>query len=186
MSKCRGVSLNIIFIIDILLFLILFYSLYTDLRYGKIYNFITMPAIGAGLVLNAFSNPGGHISGLLTSFAAAAGAFVFFIIPYKLGALGGGDVKLMMAIGALKGHIFLFYAVISIGLVSFVVSLFVFFMQLFKDRKFSGVMQILVSFYYRNIEVSGDELKPALKKNLKFGISIFFGTVIAFFYLLKR
>lgn len=178
--------MNIVHFIDILLFIILFYSLYTDLRFGKIFNFVTLPAVGAGLVLNSLSDPAGHLHGLASSFAAAAGAFIFFIIPFTLGALGGGDVKLMMAIGALKGHIFLFYAVIAIGLVSFILSLFVFFMQLFKDKKFGGIMQIIISFYYRNVEVVGDELKPILKKNLKFGISIFFGTIIAYIYLLKR
>jgi len=178
--------LNLTYLIDIFLLIILTYSLYTDLKYGKIYNYITVPAIAAGIAFSAINNAGGVFTGLFDSSAAAAAAFIFFIIPYMMGALGGGDVKLMMSIGALKGCAFLFYAIIFIGLVSFVLSLFVFIMQVFKDHKFSGTLNILISFYHKNVLVSGDELKPILKKNLKFGISIFFGTVIAYVYLLNK
>lgn len=171
---------------DFILSVILLYSLYTDLRFGKIYNFITLPAILAGFVLNSFSNPGGHLAGLYDSLAAVLIAYAFFIVPFFLGALGGGDVKLMMAIGALKGCVFLFYSILSIGLVSFVLSLFVFIMQVFKDHKFSGTLNILISFYHKNVLVGGDEFKPILKKNLKFGISIFLGTIIAYVYMLKK
>lgn len=175
-----------IYLIDIYLFTILIYSLYTDLKYGKIYNYITIPAIAAGLAINAFINAGGALAGIFDSAAAVVIAFVFFIIPYLMGALGGGDVKLMMAIGALKGYIFLAFSILAIGLVSFALSLFVFAMQMFKDYKFSGMLNILAGFYHKNILVGGDELKPILKKNLKFGISIFFGTIIAYFYLLNK
>ncbi len=178
--------MNSSYFIDIFLFTILTYSLYTDLKYGKIYNFITIPSIAAGLVLNAHVNANGALAGIYNGSAAVLIAFVFFIIPYMMGALGGGDVKLMMAIGALKGYIFLAVSILAIGLVSLALSLFVFMMQLFKDYKFSGMLNILAGFYHKNILVGGDELKPILKKNLKFGISIFFGTIIAYIYLLNK
>jgi len=142
--------------------------------------------MGAGVVLNALTNKAGVPAGLYDSLTAALIAYVFFIIPFFLGALGGGDVKLMMAIGALKGCVFLLYSIISIGLVSFVLSLFVFIMQIFKDHKFSGTLNILISFYHQNVLVGEDEFKPILKKNLKFGISIFLGTIIAYLYMLKK
>ncbi len=175
--------MNLVYFIDAYLFIILSYSLYTDLKYGKIYNFITFPSIAAGLIFNAIINPAGMTAGLLDSLAGLAGTFIFFILPYIFGALGGGDVKLTMAIGALKGYYFTACAILFIGLVSFALSLFVFAMQLLKDRKFSGILDIIIGFYFKNILVSGDELKPILKKNLKFGISIFFGTIIAYLYL---
>jgi len=171
---------------DFTLSVALLYSLYTDLKYGKIYNLITLPVIAAGFVFNFFSNPDGHLAGLYDSLAAVLIAYAFFIVPFFLGALGGGDVKLMMAIGALKGCVFLFYSIISIGLVSFALSLLVFMMHIFKDHKFSGTLNILISFYHKNVLVGGDELRPILKKNLKFGISIFLGTIIAYVYMLKK
>lgn len=178
--------MNSSYLIDIFLFTILTYSLHTDLKYGKIYNFITIPSIAAGLSLNALISTDGALAGIYNGSAAVLIAFVFFIIPYMIGALGGGDVKLMMAIGALKGYYFLAISILSIGLVSFALSLFVFMMQMFKDYKFSGMMNIIAGFYHKNILVDGDELKPILKKNLKFGISIFFGTIIAYVYLLNK
>ena len=51
-----------------ILFCILVYCAYTDVRKRKIYNYITVPGIAAGLLLNAWLYPDGGLS------SAAAGA----------------------------------------------------------------------------------------------------------------
>jgi len=172
-----------IIFIDSLLFFIISISLYTDLKSGKIYNCFTLPSIIAGFILNMLLNPANRFAGLSNSFLGFAIAFAFFIIPYVFGALGAGDVKLLMAIGALKGYSFIIYTTIATGLVSFILALLVFIMEAAKSYKFRGLLNIIVSFYYKNVLVTKDELQPILKKNLKFGISIFFGTIIAYFYM---
>lgn len=172
--------------IDIILFTILVISLVTDLRSGKIYNTVTMPSIIAGICLNAIASPGGAFVGFLNSFYGIALAIAVFILPYFIGALGAGDVKLLMAIGALKGHIFMFYAILAIGLVSFLLSAMVFAMDLMKNYKFSGILNMAVIYFNNRVMVSDDELKPLLKRNLKFGVSIAFGTIFAYIYLKSR
>lgn len=70
----------------------------TDLRDLRIPNRLTIPALIAGLVLNAVL--GGLSSLLLASVGAVVGLFVFGV-PAAFGLIGMGDVKLAIALGAL-------------------------------------------------------------------------------------
>lgn len=75
----------------------------TDLWRGLIYNWVSLPAAGLGLVLAAWQGgwPGLGVAG----FGLLLGGGLF-LPPYLLGAVGGGDVKLMAAVGALAGPAF--------------------------------------------------------------------------------
>lgn len=75
-------------------------AVYTDWRWRRIYNWLTLPALGVGLVLSAVFS-GGH--GLLMSLAGAGTAFAIFLLLFLFGGMGGGDLKLMTAIGAWLG-----------------------------------------------------------------------------------
>lgn len=84
-----------------------------DLRERRIPNLLTGPAIVAGLVLHACV---GHWSGLaysaLGGLIAGGIALVFFVA----GGMGGGDVKLMTAIGCIAGIFSLHVLLISIAI----------------------------------------------------------------------
>jgi len=72
-----------------------------DMLYRRIPNWLTIGGVVAGLALNTFIYrgwPGFHMSLL-----GAGVGFAAYFIPYKLRAMGAGDVKLMAAIGALVG-----------------------------------------------------------------------------------
>lgn len=75
-------------------------SLYTDLKLGKIYNKLTAPCMVAGLALNYFSF---GIRGLLWSIEGMGLILLLFFVFAPLAGLGGGDTKLLMAVGALVG-----------------------------------------------------------------------------------
>jgi prepilin peptidase CpaA len=68
-----------------------------DLLWRKIPRQFTMAAFVAGLTFHAIY--GGFLSALLASFVAAVIAIVFF----RVGAIGGGDVKLIICLGAILG-----------------------------------------------------------------------------------
>lgn len=80
-------------------------AVYTDLRYGKIYNFMTIPAVTLGMALNvALHGP----SGLGIALGGIGVALAAWVAGMALGGrLGGGDVKLLAAVGALCGARFL-------------------------------------------------------------------------------
>jgi prepilin peptidase CpaA len=71
-----------------------------DLRSRQIPNWLTLSGVCAGLLLN------GYVSGLPGVGKSLAGIFVGFgvyFVLYRLRAIGGGDVKLMAAVGAIVG-----------------------------------------------------------------------------------
>lgn len=82
----------------------------TDVRTGKVPNWLTVPALLVGLGLNVgFLGVGG----LKASLAGTAiGISIWFVMPIIGTPLGGGDVKLLAAIGALRGPHFLLYVLV--------------------------------------------------------------------------
>ena len=78
----------------------------TDLRCRRIPNALTVPAFVAGILLNGWLQGS---DGLLNR--AAGGVLVLgLLVPlFLVRGMGAGDVKLMAAIGALKGPEFVFF-----------------------------------------------------------------------------
>lgn len=72
----------------------------TDLLVGRIFNWLTLPAVLLGFAL-AFQVGGLH--GLAVSVIGALAGLALYGPLFALGMLGGGDVKLLMALGALGG-----------------------------------------------------------------------------------
>ena len=78
----------------------------TDLRARRIPNVLTFSVLGLGFVLNAIAYRG---DGLLLSAQGAILGLAIMLPFHVLRGLGAGDVKLMAAIGALKGPEFVIY-----------------------------------------------------------------------------
>ncbi|MGE5605092.1 MAG: prepilin peptidase [Bacteroidota bacterium] len=81
-----------------------------DIKYRKIPNWLTFPAMLTGVILNLIFNfKSWHLSllGLLVGL-------LILLIPFILGGIGAGDVKLLMALGAFLGV----KKIISVGLCS--------------------------------------------------------------------
>ena len=78
---------------------------YTDLRWTKIYNAATAPVIAAGLLLNALWGSDVGLLGAVEGVALALG--LFMLSQVCGGCMGGGDIKLLAAIGAVGGARFL-------------------------------------------------------------------------------
>jgi prepilin peptidase CpaA len=72
----------------------------TDLRAFKVHNLLTVPLLITGFVYHAAS---GGPPALANSLLGAAFSFCILFMFYLLGGMGGGDVKLMMAVGAWLG-----------------------------------------------------------------------------------
>lgn len=79
---------------------------FTDARWGKVYNVVTYPSALLGIGLSFYLSPPTPIMSLLGLIAG----LTFFGFVRRISGMGAGDVKLMAAIGALKGLPFLLYA----------------------------------------------------------------------------
>jgi prepilin peptidase CpaA len=74
----------------------------TDLWRGKIYNAVTYPAMALGVVLSIWQH---GVSGIYFALGGFAVGFFPAFVLFALGGMGGGDVKLLGAIGAIAGAV---------------------------------------------------------------------------------
>jgi prepilin peptidase CpaA len=78
----------------------LFIAVERDVHCQRIPNWLTFPACAAALLHGAFL---GGPAGALDAALGAGAAFALLVLPYAVGALGAGDVKAAMALGAAFG-----------------------------------------------------------------------------------
>jgi prepilin peptidase CpaA len=105
---------NIGLLTDILLMVLILSAAITDFLKKRIYNFQTYPTMMAGLFLGFLF--GGWKGGLASAAGLGAGIAILFVF-FMVGGLGAGDVKLLGAIGALKGAQFVIWTMFYTGLV---------------------------------------------------------------------
>ncbi|WP_066387117.1 A24 family peptidase [Neobacillus mesonae] len=157
----------------ILLLIVLFISLYTDLKSRKILNIVTLPTILFGIVYNIY-NMG--MEGFLFGGKGFLVGIGLLLIPYLLGGMGAGDVKLMTAIGTLMGVNFVFYSFIYTALIGGAIAI----VLIIKQR---GCINSMKSFFYSVIFLRsnlGSILIPKEKHSsisFPYGIAIVLGTL---------
>jgi len=78
----------------------LVFAVASDLRFHRIPNWLTLPALLAALLISPWA---GGTSGPLQAAAGAALGLALLVGPYALGGMGAGDVKALMALGAWLG-----------------------------------------------------------------------------------
>jgi prepilin peptidase CpaA len=80
--------------------LFLFLAIAHDVHQQRIPNWITAPAFGAAVAFGAWV---GGTDGALHALLGAGAAFALLVLPYSVGAVGAGDVKAAMVLGAAFG-----------------------------------------------------------------------------------
>lgn len=172
-------KINPAFLINLVTAAIVVISVYTDLRQRKIYNVIVVPGVLAGLVLHAVS---GGSAGLLLSLKGLGLGFGLLLIPFMLGGFGAGDVKLLGAIGALKGAVFVFKVFLAAGLTGGVLAILVLVKQ---KRLLSTLKRLWFSLYVFLGSVFKVNTLKSLDKaeyheSLPYGLAIGIGTIVSY------
>ena len=106
----------------IIIGLVLVISVITDFQDRKILNIVTLPAILGGCMYHFYT------AGLEGFYFSGQGFLVglgLLIIPFLMGGIGAGDVKLLAAVGAWKGTFFIFYTGIYAGILGGLIALFI-------------------------------------------------------------
>lgn len=88
---------------------------FIDVLQYRIYNVFTYPLLLAGLV---YHGAVGGAGGLVDSLLGTLFGFAILIPLYMLGGMGGGDIKLMAAIGAWLGLLLTFFVFLASALVA--------------------------------------------------------------------
>jgi len=160
------------------LVLVLLIAVITDLRSHRIYNWLTFPAMGLGLLLNLVM---GGLPGLLSSLAGAGLAAVVFLLLYLFAKMGAGDLKLMVAIGAWLGYPLIVVVMIDVALAGGIIAL------LFALR-YGALWSVLRNLYYFLLAMFTPGAKPesVLSKSalppFPYGVAIAAGTLCAMLY----
>lgn len=150
-----------------------------DLTTRKIPNFITLPALVFGFILNLYYCGS---AGLRTAFIGFAAGILFLIIPFALGGMGAGDVKLLAAVGALNGAGFTLYTFVYGAAVGGVMALV---LVIFRRKIFPALLGISEVFRTAPSHIFNRKTPelgvPAVSGlTIPYGAAIFCGTLAAY------
>jgi len=162
-------------IINIVLTGMLLAAVYTDIRFGKIFNKLTLPCIGLGLLLNflkgGWADLGFSLQGIGLALVVTAA-----LIVLMGGGFGGGDIKLLAAIGALRGWQFLLWTTLYTALISGALTI----IFLIKRGIFTYTAKNLaINVLHRSMGTSQDIAAGSRGGKLPYSIAIALGTSIA-------
>ena len=147
-----------------------------DLRHHRIPNLLTYPAMCAGLLLAAIGGGmtafGNHLLGLL------AGGLPLFIL-FLGRTLGGGDVKLMAAVGALVGFPAVLNALIAAILVGGLCAALI---LIWQGRLIPMLRYSWATVWHRaGVLAQAPPPLPPHSDSFPFGVAIAIGTCLAVF-----
>jgi prepilin peptidase CpaA len=149
-------------------------SAYWDIRFRKIPNWATLPGIVLGLGLNGIVSGWGGMKASSLGFLIGFGALlVLFILSW----MGGGDVKLMAAVGALKGYPFVVSALFYSLIVGVVLGVIMLIWNRKTLRTFTNMFYVVGSRL--SPLVPKRDINPAETQKIPFGLAIVLGTVWA-------
>lgn len=109
-----------IFIIRVVLLLVaVTLAAYTDHKTGYIYDWISLPLIAIGLIINIFTF---SFKSLILIVLIGLGIYIFGYFAYYFGKIGGGDIKLFIGIHMilpyLNNQLLIFWVIIVSSLLS--------------------------------------------------------------------
>ena len=162
---------------NLILVIILIICVITDIKERKIYNKVLFPSLILTLITHLLL---GGWSNLYTSFMGFFIGLFILIIPYFLGGIGAGDVKLLALIGALKGPSFVFYTAIYMAIAGGIIA---FILLLYQKRLHSTLTSFLHYFHSlkHGVKIHLPSNNDTLTNTYPYGIAIAIGAVFALF-----
>ncbi|MBI9092430.1 MAG: prepilin peptidase [Desulfobacterium sp.] len=147
-------------------------AVYTDLLWRKIPNWLTMPFILLGFWLNGVQLGAGP--GVVFAFKGLVAGLLFLMAPFLLGGAGGGDVKLLGAIGAIVGGYVVYWIFLYGAMAGGVVSLFML-LRKSKMASVAGVFEDLKLLVFHLAPGLADQKKE--RECIPYSVPIFAGYI---------
>lgn len=101
-------------LVDTFLLVMLFIAVIYDLKIRRIPNLLIVSALAFAMLYHVYLE--GYPAGLYSSLLGFVTGISLLIIPFIMGGMGAGDVKLLGVVGALKGYSFVFYSFLWMAL----------------------------------------------------------------------
>lgn len=165
---------------DYLIILMMVICIYTDIKGRRIYNKALIPFLAAGFAANLLA---GGWPGLLESSKGLLVGLGLLLIPFAMGGIGGGDVKLLAVIGAIKGPSFALSTFLAGAMAGGVMALALLIWHRRLLATLSGCLatasNLLIRYgvTFRKVAARDEEAKPL---HLPYSLAI--GTGVAFSY----
>lgn len=145
-----------------------------DIKIRKIPNWLTFSMIFLGLILNSYEH---GLTGFEQSFMGfGLGIFCLFL-PFTLGGVGAGDVKLLGALGSLMGPVLIFKIVLVSALFGGLFSL-IFIIGKKTAKKVFVEIRNKVTFFILTKKVLPEKLDSGQKLSIPYACAIAMGTVL--------
>ena len=163
----------------LLLLSVLIISAIIDFRSQKIPNLLTYPVMAIALGYHfVMSGP----DGLLFSAGGLAVGIAILILPYLMGGMGAGDVKLMGAVGAILGARGVFVAFLFSAIAGGIYALILLLLNRryfrgFFARQSTTLKTFMLTKQFIPIPADENEREP----KLCYGIAIALGTLLSVF-----
>ena len=150
-----------------------------DLKTNRIPNLITMPAVVLGLIINTYYF---GLQGLGNSLLGTVVGTLLLIIPFAVGGIGAGDVKLLAAVGALNGLQFVFSSFLYSAVIGGIIASAI---LTVKGQLYYVLLNILVALQNVSFHIFKRREKQSFKPitvgiSFPYGIAILLGTVAAY------
>lgn len=167
--------LNYHFMIHAIVFSVIIFSVYTDIKYYKILNKVVYPTMGLGILVSFIYN---GLLGVKTSmlgiFLISMSMFIFYALKF----LGAGDIKLLASIGSFLGAKETFYMTLYSFLGGGIVAVCLLFVRKNgKERMKKLVSYLKLTFLLRKI-LEYDFDKNDKKSLFRFTYAILIGYLI--------
>jgi prepilin peptidase CpaA len=148
---------------------------YTDWQERRIYNKLLGPAFLIALILQAEV---GGLTGIKIGIYGTILGFSLLLIPYFLGGMGAGDVKLLAVIGAFGGPVFVLNSFLYGAVIGGIISAF-----LLIRRKSLGMTLkrfLLILPLISRPQFIKEDLQEIHQEKFPYGIAMVLGTLLAF------
>lgn len=164
-------------ILEGLLMIVMAVSVYTDIRYRKIYNKVIYPAMLL-IILIVFWQSG--FSGIVLSIKGFFLGMAFLLLPFMLGGIGAGDVKLLGVVGLAKGPYFVFYAFLSTAIVGGVMAVVYLVIQGRLASTIKAILKSIQLFIKTSVWSNIQQGDKSWQYTLPYGVSIAIGTLVTY------
>jgi prepilin peptidase CpaA len=161
-------------IINVWLMMVLFICVVTDLYNRKIYNVVVFPGFVISLLLNVMIL---GREGIALSLLGCLTGIGILLVPFMLGGMGAGDVKLLGVIGAAKGASFVLLSSIYMALVGAFMAAFAI---LLNWKKFHRAIYLLYSLCGWAHGVRTPIATRKEEYGIPYGIAIAAGSILAY------
>jgi prepilin peptidase CpaA len=162
-------------LLDVLLFIVLIICVITDIKSRKIYNNVILPSLLIAIFLQIM---GTGFTGLIESVKGFGIGLGVLLIPYLLGGMGAGDVKLLALIGSIKGTGFVLVTSVYMALFGGIMAIA---FLLFQRGVFQKINAIIYSIFSIRYGIKFPiALKNERKTTLPYGVAIAAGAFFSF------